>query len=135
MFYIYIYISSTTKTFFQQFQHLQQFSKFGLTKQNQYKKFNNSNNQTWLISISFNAQRQSSFSPSLFTPHTSSSSHLRLSISSPSCSSVSLSFRTFSNMSMELRAVPHLFCSNSFGLQQGSKYTFTFCSRFLQNLL
>ena len=58
---IYIYISSTTKIFFQQFQQLQQFSKSGLTKLNQNRKFNSFSNQTWLISSSFNTQRQSSF--------------------------------------------------------------------------
>ena len=43
--------------------------------------------------------------------------------------------RTFCSMSTELRAVPQLSCSSSLCLQQTSKSTFTFCSRFQQKLL
>ena len=86
-----------------------------------------------MIGISFSTQRQSSFSPSLFTFHSHLLSPLCHSIAF--CSSFSLSSRTFSSMSTELRAVPQLSCSNSLGLQQDSKSTFIFCSRFLQKLL
>ena len=125
---IYLYINSTNKIFIanQQLQQFQQFSRPGLTKLNQNKKFYSLNNQIWLIGISFSTQRQSSFSPSLFSFH---------SIASCSCSLFSLSSRIFSNMSMELRAVPQPSCSNILGLQQGRRSTFTFCSRFLQKLL
>ena len=49
---------------------MQQFSKSGLTKLDQNKKFNKFNNQTWLIGSSFYTQRQSSiFSFSSFLVH------------------------------------------------------------------
>ena len=111
-----MYINSTTKIIIaiQQIQQFQQFSRLGLTKLKQSKKFNSLNNQTWLIGISFSTQRQSSFSPFLFIFH---------SIAFCSCSSFSLSSRTFSNMSTELRAVPQLSCSNSLGLHHGFGYS------------